>query len=356
MTNPIQPLAPTVSAAGRARVARISRISRRPLALAIGVGLLMGYGAVFAQNKAAIAAYPSKAIHIIVSYAPGGATDAIARVLGDKMSKSMGVPVVVDNKPGAGGIIGTDATAKAAPDGYTISLALSNSVMTNQFIYPKLPYDSNKDLSFIYKLANGPLLAVHTSVPAKTAPELAAYLKANPGKVSFGSYGQGSYPHMAGEYLSKQTHSGLSHVAYKGEGPMMQDLLGGSLQFTFGSPANLKPHIDTGKLRAIGVTGDKRFAALPQVPTLAEQGWKDQPYQLVGWFAFIGPAGMPRPIQDRLAQEIAKALSDADVKSRLTNIGYEALTNSGPDDLQATYKRDLPHWKQLVQISGARVE
>ena len=335
-----------------------SSITRRATLGGIALAVAgLGYGTATAKNQAAAGAYPNKPIRIIVSYAPGGATDAMARVLGDKMGKSMGVPIVVENKPGAGGIIGTEATAKAAPDGYTVSLALSNSIMTNQFIYPKLPYDPNKDLSYIYKVADGPqLLVVQASLPVKNLKEFADYLRANPGKVSYGSYGQGSYPHMAGEFLSKQTDSKLSHIAYKGEGAMMQDLLGGQLQFAFGSPANLKPHVDAGKFRALGVTGGKRFAALPKVPTLAEQGWKDKPYGLVGWFAFVGPAGMPRPIQDRLAQEIAKALGDADVKDRLINMGYEAVPGSGPDDLLATYKRDLPHWKELVQLSGARIE
>ena len=338
-------------------VTRKLRIARRPVAAALGLGLLMGYGMAAAQNQAAGGAYPNKPIRIIVAYAPGGATDAMARVLGEKMGKSMGVPIVIENKPGAGGIIGTEATAKAAPDGYTVSLALSNSIMTNQFIYPKLPYDPNKDLSYIYKVADGPqLLVVQSSLPVKSLKDFADYLKANPGKISYGSYGQGSYPHMAGEFLSKQTSSQLSHIAYKGEGPMMQDLLGGQLQFAFGSPASLKPHVEAGKFRALGVTGGKRFAALPNVPTLGEAGWKDKPYQLVGWFSFIGPAGIPRPIQDRLAKEIAKALSEPDVKDRLINMRYEAVTNSGPDDLLATYQRDLPQWKELVQISGARVE
>ncbi len=341
----------------QAALKRPSPLKRPGKAALLAVGMCMGYAALPAYAQAVSDKYPVKPIRIIVSYAPGGATDAMARVLGERMSKAMGVPFLVENKPGAGGIIGTEATAKATPDGYTISLALSNSIMTNQFIYPKLPYDPNKDLSMIYKIADGPqLLVVQSSIPAKTPAEFAAYLKANPGKVSFGSYGQGSYPHMAGEFLSKQTNSQLSHVAYKGEAPMLQDLLGGQLQFAFGSPANLKPHVDAGKFRALGVTGTKRFASLPNVPTLQEQGWKDKPYQLVGWFAFVGPAGIAQPIQERLAKEIAKALSDPEVKDRLVNMGYEANTASGPDDLLATYKRDLPDWKELVKASGARIE
>lgn len=301
--------------------------------------------------------YPNKPIKIIVTYAPGGLTDSMARVLAEKMSKSLGVPVLVENKPGAAGIIGTDFVAKSAPDGYTISLALSNAIYTNQFIYPKLPYNPNKDISFIYKLANGPaMLVVHNSVPAKNLAEFQTWLKANSGKINYGSYGVGSYPHMISEYIAKQNNVQASHAVYKGEAPMAQDLLTGQIHFAFGSPAVMKPHFDSGKLRPIAVTSNKRFATLPDLPTFGEQGWKDAPYSLMGWFGFVGPAGIPKPILDKLAEHTRMAMVDADIKGRFVNFGYEPVADSSPEKLEAEYKRNVGHWKELVQISGAKLE
>ena len=301
--------------------------------------------------------YPNKPIRIVVGYAPGGLTDAMARVLAEKMSKSMGVPVLVENKPGAASIIGTDFVAKSQPDGYTIGLTLSNAVYANQFIYPKLPYNPNKDLSFIYKLANGPaMLVVHNSVPAKNLAEFQTWLKANSGKVNYGSYGVGSYPHLMSEFMTKQFNVQASHAVYKGEAPMAQDLLSGQIHFAFGSPAVMKPHFETGKLRPIAVTANKRFTTLPDLPTFAEQGWKEPAYGLVGWFGFIGPAGIPKPILDRLGDEARKAMQDPDVKARFVNFGYEAVPDSSPDKLAAEYKRNVGHWQELVRISGAKLE
>ena len=325
--------------------------------LQAAVALAAGLACLGASAQSGGKDYPNKPIKIVVAYAPGGLADAMARALADKLSKSMGVPVVVDNKPGAAGIIGTDFVAKAAPDGYTITLALSNAVYANQFIYPKLPYNPNKDLSYIYKLASGPsLLVVNSSVPAKNLAEFQAWLKANSGKVNYASYGVGSQPHMLGEYIAKKNNIDASHAVYKGEAPIAQDLLSGQVHFTFGSPAVMKPHFEGGKLRPIAVIGSKRFAALPDLPTFGEQGWKDAPYSLLGWFGFLGPAGMPKPIQDKLAEETRKAMQDPDLKARFLNFGYEAVTDSSPDKLLAKYKQNVGHWKELVQISGAKLD
>ncbi|ARU04634.1 hypothetical protein CCO03_08085 [Comamonas serinivorans] len=336
--------------------ARPAGLARRPVVQALGLALATVSLGAQAQGQAA-ADFPSKPIRIVVTYAPGGLTDSMARVLADKMSKSMGVPVLVENKPGAAGIIGTDYVAKSPPDGYTISLALSNAIYTNQFIYPKLPYNPNKDISFIYKLANGPaMLVVHNSVPAKNLEEFKTWLKANPGKINYGSYGIGSYPHMVTEYIGKQLGVPMSHAVYKGEAPMVQDLLSGQIQFAFGSPAVMKPHFETGKLRPIAVTSNKRFATLPDLPTFGEQGWNDKPYGLMGWFGFIGPAGIPKPILDKLAAETRKAMADPDIQTRFVNFGYEAVTDSSPEAHEAEYKRNVGYWKELVQISGAKME
>ena len=219
-------------------------LTRRALHCGIASLALAATGASWAQ------AYPNKPIRMVVPFAPGGATDVLARVLGEKMAPGLGQPVIIDNKPGAAGIIGTDAVAKAPADGYTIVLSLSNSLLTNQFLYEKLPYDTQRDLTLVYQIATAPLvLVVHPSVPANTGPELLKYVAANKGKVAYGSYGVGAYPHLAGAHMSLTQKAEMNHIAYKGESPMLQDLIGGQIQMAFASALVAKPHIEAGKLR-----------------------------------------------------------------------------------------------------------
>jgi tripartite-type tricarboxylate transporter receptor subunit TctC len=334
-----------------------SRTRRRAVQ---AVALTLASGSLGARAQATAAAgdgFPNKPVRIVVTYAPGGLSDTLARVLADKMSKSMGVPVLVENRPGAAGIIGTDYVAKSPPDGYTISLALSNAIYTNQFIYSKLPYDPNKDIGFIYKLCDAyALMTVNPSVPARNLAEFTDWLKANSGKVNFGSYGIGSYPHLIGSYISKQQGVEMSHAVYKGEAPMVQDLLGGQLHFAFGSPAVLKPHFDAGKLRPIAVASTRRLTPLPDVPTFNEAGWKDKEYAIGGWFGLVGPAGMPKAVVDRLAAEARKALADPAIQARFVTFGYEAVTDSGPEVFAAEYKRNVGVWRDLVAISGVKAD
>ena len=302
------------------------------------------------------APYPNKPIRMVVPFQAGGATDVLARVLGQKMAAGLGQPIVVDNKPGAAGIIGTDAVAKSAPDGYTIVLGLSNSLMTNEFLYEKLPYDTQRDLTLVYQVAMGPLvLVVHPSVPAKTAPELLKYVAANKGKVAYGSYGIGAYPHLAGAHMSLATQSDMSHVAYKGEAPMMQDLIGGQIQMAYASALVAKPHIDSGKIRAIGVSGERRMSTLPNVPTLAEQGLKDEAYRVTGWLAIAVPAKTPKPIVDRIAEEVRKATQQPDVRERIAAMGFE-IKDSSPELFAAAWKAERPIWERLIKQSGAKLE
>ncbi|KQX22294.1 Bug family tripartite tricarboxylate transporter substrate binding protein [Variovorax sp. Root434] len=301
-------------------------------------------------------AYPNKPIRMVVPFAAGGATDVLARVLGQKMSAGLGQPIIIDNKPGAAGIIGTDAVAKSAPDGYTIVLGLSNSLMTNEFLYEKLPYDTQRDLTLVYQIAMAPLvLVVHPSVPAKTGPELLKYVVANKGKVAYGSYGVGAYPHLAGAHMSLATQSDMSHVAYKGEAPMMQDLIGGQIQMAYASALVAKPHIDSGKIRALGVTGERRMSILPNVPTLAEQGMKDEAYRVTGWLAVAMPAKTPKPIVDRIAEEVRKATQQPDVRERVAAMGFE-IKDSSPELFAAAWKAERPVWERLIKQSGAKLE
>jgi len=300
--------------------------------------------------------YPSKPIKMVVPFAAGGGTDVLARVIGEKLSAGLGQPVIIDNKPGAAGIIGTDAVAKAAPDGYTIVMSISNSLLTNQFLYEKLPYDPERDLTMVYQVAMGPLVLVtHPSVPANTGPELLKYVAANKGKLAYGSYGIGAYPHLAGAHMSSTQNADMNHVAYKGEAPMIQDLIGGQIQMAYASSLQAKPHIEAGKLKAIGVTGERRLSSLPNVPTLAEQGLKDDAYRLTGWLAIAVPAKTPAPIVKRLADEIRKATQQPDVQQKVAAMGFE-LKDSSPEAFAAAYKKERPVWEKLIRQSGAKLE
>ena len=312
--------------------------------------------ALFALAPAGAQTYPNKPIRMVVPFAAGGATDVLARVLGQKMSAGLGQPIVIDNKPGAAGIIGTDAVAKSAPDGYTIVLSLSNSLMTNDFLYEKLPYDTQRDLTLVYQIAMAPLvLVVHPGVPAKTGPELLKHVAANKGKLAYGSYGVGAYPHLAGAHMSLSQQADMNHVAYKGEAPMVQDLIGGQIQMAYASALVAKPHIDAGKIKAIGVTGERRMSTLPNVPTLAEQGLKDEAYRVTGWLAIAMPAKTPKPIVDRIAEEVRKATQQPDVRERVAAMGFE-IKDSSPELFAAAWKQERPVWERLIKQSGAKLE
>ena len=302
------------------------------------------------------AAYPNKPIKVVVPFAPGGATDVLARVLAEKMAVGLGQPMVIDNKPGAAGIIGTDAVAKAAPDGYTLLLGLSNSMLTNQFLYTKLPYSPEKDIAPIYQIAIAPLVLVaHPSVPVSTGPELLKYVAANKGKVAYGSYGTGAYPHLAGAYMSLTQNADMSHVAYRGEAPMVQDLLGGQIQIAFASALQAKPPIEAGKLKAIGVSGERRMGTLPNVPSLAEQGLNDEAYRVAGWLAFGAPAGTPHAILERIADEVRKATQLPDVAQRIAAMGFD-VQNSSPALFAAAIAKERPVWERLIKASGAKLD
>ena len=323
-------------------------INRRTV-IALGGATLLG--AAHAQAK-----WPGKPVRLVVPYNPGGATDIVARSVGEALARRLGQPVVVDNKAGAGGILGTDAVAKAAPDGYTLLLSLSTSMLINQFLYTKLPYNPQKDLAFVSQIASAPVtLAVHPSVPAKNMKELLAYVKANKGKLAYGSYGTGSYAHLGGAYMSKSMDADMAHSAYKGEAPMVQDLIGGQIQLCFASAQNTKPFVDSGRLKIIGVTGKQRLDILPKVPTIYEQGVTDDAYSVVGWVAMGAPAGTPKEIIDALYAHLREIAKDAKVQERIAGAGFPRLFNS-PEEFQKNYQRDLPIWKKLVEEAGARLD
>lgn len=302
------------------------------------------------------AAWPTKPIRIIVPYNAGGATDIVARMVAERLSNRLGQPVLVENRGGASGIMGTDAAAKAAPDGYTLTVSLSSSLMQNQFLYHHLPYQTLRDFVLISQIAIAPVtLVAHPSVPAKDGPALLAYVRAHPGKVAYGSWGVGSYGHLGLAYLDASQHGDMTHVAYKGESAMLQDLIGGRIQLAFASALGTKPYIDNGRLKLIGVTGDKRMDVLPDAPTLAEQGLREDAYRLVGWVALAAPKDTPAPIVARLAGEIHDMVRTPQVQARLIDMGFIPTGNS-PTEFVANYQQELPVWKTLVEQSGARLD
>ncbi|WKL14349.1 tripartite tricarboxylate transporter substrate binding protein [Comamonas testosteroni] len=323
---------------------------------AIGGGSLLTTGAGSALAQAGKPAWPSKPIRVVVPFNAGGATDIMARTIGEVLAKRLGQPVVVDNKAGAAGILGTEAVAKAAPDGHTLLLSLSTSMLINQFLYTKLPYNPQKDIALITQVAAAPVtLVVHPSVPANNMKELLAYVKAHKGKLSYGSWGVGSYAHLAGAYMSKTMDADMNHAAYKGEAPMIQELIGGQLQLCFSSALNTKPFIDSGRLKAIGVTGKERMEILPKLPTIFEQGVTDDAYSIYGWVAMGAPAGVPKEVVDQLYGHLREIIKDPKVLERITGAGFIPMMNS-PQAFRDNYQRDMPVWKALVEQAGAKLD
>ena len=325
-------------------------ISRRSALGVLGATLgLAGTGA-YAQ------AWPAKPITVIVPFPPGGGTDTIARLLAEKMAPKLGQNIIVDNKAGAAGILGTDMVAKAAPDGYTLVLSITTSLLINQFLFKKLPYNPQKDLAMVAQIAEAPImLVVRSEVPAKNFEELKKYIVANRGKLAYGSWGIGSSAHLSGAALSKALDADMTHIPYKGESQMMQELIGGQIQLTFASGQVAGPFIESGKLRLIGVTGEKRMKAYPNTPTLAEQGLKDGVFRVVGWFAIAAPAATPKAVQQRIADEVHAAVQLPDVKARIEAMGF-VPTGRGPDELTAIFKKDAPVWQQAVKDSSATLD
>ena len=330
-------------------------MNRRALlqgAAALGTTSLLGTAAA----QAGKAAWPTKPVRLVVPFNAGGATDIIARTVGEALARRIGQPVVVDNRGGAAGILGTDAVAKAPADGHTLLVSLSTSMLINQFLYTKLPYNPQKDFALVSQIAAAPVtLVVHPSVPASNMKELLAYVKANKGKLSYGSWGTGSYAHLAGAYMSKTMDADMTHSPYKGEAPMIQDLIGGQLQLCFSSALNTKPFIEAGRLKAIGVTGRQRMEILPQVPTIFEQGVQDDAYSIFGWVAMGAPAGLPKEIVDQLHAHLREIAKEPKVLERIAGAGFMPMMNS-PQEFQQNYQRDLPIWKALVEAAGARLD
>ena len=306
-----------------------------------------------ARAAAPAASYPTKTIRLIVPFAPGGSNDIMARLVGQNFTESMGQQVVVDNRAGASGIIGTDIAAKAPPDGYTI-LMMSLTLAVNPSLFKKLPYDTEKDLAPVTLVASAPLLlVVHPSVPATSLKDLIAHAKANPGKLNFGSGGQGTTPHLAGEMLKTMAGVQMTHIPYKGGGPALADLVGGQIQLMLENIPSTLPFVKSGRLRALAVSGLARSPLAPDVPTLDQAGLKG--YEIVGWNGLFVPAGTPGTIVARLHAETVKALSHPTTKERLATLGAEGVGNT-PGQFAAFVKAEIGKWAKVVKEAGLRQE
>ncbi len=317
------------------------------------LALLAAACAAFAAPAALAQKFPDKPIRFIVPFPPGGGNDILARAIAPKMGEFLGQPVVIDNRAGAGGNIGTDLAAKSAPDGYTIVIA-SNQVTINPWLYAKLPFDIEKDFVAVAQAASVPMvLAVHPSVPANTLKEFIALAKTSPGKFNHGTPGNGTPQHIAFEVFNHAAGVQVTHIAYKGTGPAIADLIGGQVQSAIGTMASLEQHVKAGKLRALGVTTPKRSPAMPNVPTVAEAGLPG--FEVPLWYSILAPAGTPKEIVARLSGEVARALAVPETRERLTAQGFD-VNYLNPEQMSDLIKHDIARWQKSIKDIGLKLD
>ena len=298
--------------------------------------------------------WPTKPVRIIVPFGPGSTPDIVVRLIADHLQQKHGQPFTVENKPGASGNTGTDAVAKAEPDGSTIGISIGGPLAINTLLFSKLPYNPKTDLVPITQLVTQPsALAVNSNVKVNDAAELLTTLKRETGRFSYASIGNGSLSHLAMEAINQITGTRMVHVPYAGSGPAMIGLLGGQVPIMFLPVINAGPHIAAGKLRGIAVTSRERLTALPELPTIAESGLAG--YQSSQWYGVLAPAGTPQPIVRKIHAETVKALAQPDVRAKLTDMGMD-IVGSTPEQLSAVMRVELPKWAKVVKESGAKVE
>jgi tripartite-type tricarboxylate transporter receptor subunit TctC len=292
--------------------------------------------------------YPSKTVRMVVGYPPGGPTDVIARTVAQKLSLAFGQQVIVDNRPGASGIIGAELVVKAAPDGYTL-LTVPITYAVTPSVYPKMPYDAEKDLAPVALVAAAPfILVVHPALPVKTVKDLIALAKSRPGQINYASASAGGMPHLAGELFNSMAGVKLTHIPYKGAAPATIDLLAGQVSLMFNNMLSAMPHVKSAKLRAVAVTSAKRSSVLPEMPTIAET---IPGYAASGWYGAFAPASTPRDIIAKLNAEINRAMRQPDVTQRLAGDGVEAV-NLTPDEFSIYLKQEIAKWGKIAKLSG----
>ena len=308
-----------------------------------------------ASTPIAAAAWPERAVRWIVAYPPGAGTDIVARLLGQRLTERLGQPVVVENKPGAGGAIGLEAIATAAPDGYTIGMADTGPLAINPSLYRKLAYDPVASFEPISLIANLPfVLVVHPDLPVHSVAELIALAKATPGQINYASVGNGSSVHLATELFKTMAGVDLVHVAYKGSAPALHDLLAGQVQVMFVNLLSSLPSIQAGKLRLLAVSPATRLANLPDVPTVAEAGVPGYAYE--SWFGMVAPAHTPKDVIRRLNTEVVATLAEPDIRTRLIEQGGVEPIGSTPDAFAETIRTDLARYADLVKRTGAHID
>ena len=305
------------------------------------------------QAQAQASAWPTKPVTLVVPFPPGGTTDVLARALAEKLQAALGQPVIVESKPGAGATLGADLVAKSRADGYTLLMGAVHHTIASS-VYKKLPYDFAKDLAPISTVALVPnVLTVNASNPANTVTELVAQLKAKPELASFGSNGNGTAQHLIGAQFEAITGAKLTHIPYKGSGPLTTDLIGGQIALSFDTVTPVLPHIKAGKLKALAVTTARRSSALPDVPTLDEAGLKG--FDIGTWFGVLAPAGTPKDVLQRLSAEVMKIVASADFRKRLQEIGAEPVGNT-PEQMAAQIKGDTEKFARLVREAKLTID
>ena len=325
-----------------------TRLSRRTFSLSAAA-----LAASVAAPSLAQSTWPNKPIRIIVPYTPGGFTDQMARLLQVGLQQRLGQPVIIDNKPGANSLIGVDALAKAPPDGSTFGVVIA-AYAANTTLYPKLPYDPKKDLVGVSLLGVSPLLAaVNNDAPFKTAKELIAYARANPGKVSFGSSGTGAAAHLTTELLKSLTGTFMIHIPYRGAVPALTDLIGGQIQLFLDAPTGLINQGKAGKVRLIGVASDRRLPALPDVPTFIEQGFPG--FTGSTWAGMLAPAGTPRDIVKRMSDEVARIIKSDETRAKLEAMGTFP-SGSTPEEFDAFINAETVKWAQVIKTAGVKLD
>jgi len=321
------------------------KCTTRIAVLALALGAAAGAGA---------QTYPSQPIKMIVPFTAGGTTDILARTIGQKLAEAWRQPVIVENKPGAGGNIGADAVAKAKPDGYTILMGTIGTQSINASLYAKMPYDAAKDFAPVTLVAMVPnVLVVNPGVPAKSVAELIALAKAKPGQLNFASSSTGGSPHLSGEMFKQMTGADIVHVPYKGSAPAITDLLGGQVSLMFDNLPSALPQVKAGKLRALGVTSARRSQAAPEIPTIAESGVPG--YEVDSWFGILAPAGTPKEVVGKLNAEIARILQMPDVRQRLQEQGAEPVGGT-PEQFADHIRKETVKWARVVKASGAKAD
>lgn len=315
---------------------------------------LLLLSALFAFGAAHAQSWPAKPVKFIVPSGPGGTIDPLGRFLADTYTKSFGQNFVIDNRPGAQGNTGIAAIAKAEPDGYTIGIAASSMIAINPHVYPTMPYDPRKELTGIVLVGDVPnILVVHPDVPVKTMAEFTAYVKANPNKLNFGSTGNGSSMHLAGELYKTLTSTVMTHVPYKVPADATNDLISGRTQLMFQLMTGIQGQVKAGRVRPIAVLSDKRWPGLPDVPTSVEQGMGNLKSSV--WFAIVGPNGLPQGVVDRINAETNKLLGDAEFRNRIQTLGAAPMGGS-PADYRKLFDEDYARWAEVVKVSGAKID